>query len=114
MTTEFVLSIGATLPFAALVVSAFLGAYVLGLNPRGSANRSAFLVMLDFVIWDLGEIVQRSFAPGTSSETLFFWARFTWVWVVLVRATQYHRAVTYPTRIAWFRGPWALARVDAP
>src|SRR5439155_881551 len=114
MTTEFVLSIGATLPFAALVVSAFLGAYVLGLNPRGSANRSAFLVMLAFIIWDLGEIVQRSFAPGTSSDTLFFWARVTWVGVVLVPATLYHLALTYPSRSAWFRGPWALAAIYAP
>ena len=47
---EFVLTLGAMLPFGALVVSAFLGAYVLGLNPRGSANRSAFLVMLAFII----------------------------------------------------------------
>src|SRR5213593_3889899 len=111
---EFVLSLGATLPFAALVVSAFLGAYVLGLNPRGSANRSAFLVMLAFIIWDLGEIVQRSFAPGTSSDTLFFWARVTWVGVVLVPATLYHLALTYPSRSAWFRGPWALAVIYAP
>src|SRR2546428_9854402 len=111
---EFVLTLGAMLPFAALVVSAFLGAYVLGLNPRGSANRSAFLVMLAFIIWDLGEIVQRSFAPGTSSDTLFFWARITWVGVVLVTATLYHLALTYPSRSAWFRGPWALAAIYAP
>src|SRR3989449_6036783 len=114
MSTEFVLSIGAILPFAALVVSAFLGAYVLGLNPRGSANRSAFLVMLAFIIWDFGEIVQRSFAPGTSSDTLFFWARVTWVGVVLVPATLYHLALPYPSRSAWFRGPWALAAIYAP
>src|SRR2546422_11159591 len=111
---EFVLTLGAMLPFAALIVSAFLGAYVLGLNPRGSANRSAFLVMLAFVIWDFGEIVQRSFAPGTSSDTLFFWARVTWVGVVLVPATLYHLALTYPSRSAWFRGPWALAAIYAP
>src|SRR2546422_500929 len=111
---EFVLTLGAMLPFGALVVSAFLGAYVLGLNPRGSANRSAFLVMLAFIIWDLGEIVQRSFAPGTSSDTLFFWARVTWVGVVLVPATLYHLALTYPSRSAWFRGPWALAAIYAP
>src|SRR3989441_3139085 len=111
---EFVLTLGAMLPLAALIVSAFLGAYVLGLNPRGSANRSAFLVMLAFIIWDLGEIVQRSFAPGTSSDTLFFWARVTWVGVVLVPATLYHLALTYPSRSAWFRGPWALAAIYAP
>src|SRR3989449_5661731 len=111
---EFVLTLGAMLPLAALVVSAFLGAYVLGLNPRGSANRSAFLVMLAFVIWDFGEIVQRSFVPGTSSDTLFFWARVTWVGVVLVPATLYHLALTYPSRSAWFRGPWALAAIYAP
>src|SRR5947199_9602519 len=105
MTTEFVLSIGATLPFAALVVSAFLGAYVLGLNPRGSANRSAFLVMLAFIIWDLGEIVQRSFAPGTSSDTLFFWARVTWVGVVRVPAKRSHPGSSDPSRRPVVRGP---------
>src|SRR6266702_1388307 len=103
MPAEFVLSLGALLPLAAL-----------GLSPRGSANRSAFLVMLAFIIWDLGEIVQRSFAPGTSSDTLFFWARVTWVGVVLVPATLYHLALTYPSRSAWFRGPWALAAIYAP
>src|SRR2546428_8379846 len=111
---EFVLSLGALLPLAALVVSSFLGAYVLGLNPRRSANQSAFLVMLAFIIWDLGEIVQRSFAPGTSSDALFFWARVTWIGIVLVPATLYHLALTYPSRSPWFRGPWALAIIYAP
>src|SRR3989449_5091247 len=111
---EFVLTLGAMLPFAALVVSAFLGAYVLGLNPRGSANRSAFLVMLAFIIWDLGEIVQRSFAPGTSPDTLFFWAHVTCIGIGLVPATLYHLALTYPSRRACVSGPWALAAVYAP
>src|SRR2546428_507181 len=106
---EFVLALGALLPLAALIVSSFLGAYVLGLSPRRSANRSAFLVMVAFIIWDLGEIVQRSFAPGTSSDALFFWARVTWIGIVLVPATLYHLALTYPSRSPWFRGPWALA-----
>ncbi len=111
---EFVLTLGAMLPLAALIVSAFLGAYILGLNPRGSANRSAFLVMLAFIIWDLGEIVQRSFAPETSPDALFFWARVTWIGIVLVPATLYHLALTYPSRSAWFRGPSALAVIYAP
>ncbi|HLQ42137.1 MAG TPA: histidine kinase N-terminal 7TM domain-containing protein, partial [Thermoplasmata archaeon] len=111
---EFVLALGALLPLAALVVSSFLGAYVLGLTPRRSANRSAFFVMLAFIIWDLGEIVQRSFAPGTSSDALFFWARVTWIGIVLVPATLYHLALTYPSRSPWFRGPWALAVIYAP
>src|SRR5438876_11384519 len=83
VTGEFVFSFGAVLPFVALAVSAFLGAYVFGLNPRGPANRSVLLVMLAFVMWDAGEAIQRSFAPGTSTATLFFWARFTWVAIVL-------------------------------
>src|SRR5437870_1035660 len=114
MPAEFVLALGALLPLAALIVSSFLGAYVLGLNPRRSANRSAFLVMVAFIIWDLGEIVQRSFAPGTSSDALFFWARVTWIGIVLVPATLYHLALTYPSRSPWFRGPWALAAIYAP
>src|SRR5207244_6689318 len=109
MPAEFVLALGALLPLAALIVSSFLGAYVLGLNPRGSANRSAFLVMLAFIIWDLGEIVQRSFALGTSDDVVFFWARFTWIGIVLVPATLYHLALTYPSRSPLFRRAGAFA-----
>src|SRR5437867_12558111 len=94
---EFVLTLGALLPFGALVVSAFLRAYVLGLNPRGSANRSAFLVMLALIIWDLGEIVERPFGPGPSSDTLFVCPRLTRVVVVLVSASLSHLALTCPS-----------------
>src|SRR2546425_34424 len=114
VTGEFVFSLGAVLPFAALAVSAFLGAYVFGLNPRGPANRSVLLVMLAFVMWDAGEAIQRSFAPGTSTETLFFWARFTWVAIVLVPATLYQLAITYPAGSGRFRRPWLLAAIYAP
>src|SRR3989442_2537068 len=114
VTGEFVFSFGAVLPFVALAVSAFLGAYVFGLNPRGPANRSVLLVMLAFVMWDAGEAIQRSFAPGTSTETLFFWARFTWVAIVLVPATLYQLAITYPAGSGRFRRPWLLAAIYAP
>src|SRR5256886_452997 len=110
----FVLNPGALLPIIALFVSAFLGAYVFGLNPRGPANRSVLLVMLAFVMWDAGEAIQRSFAPGTSTETLFFWARFTWVAIVLVPATLYQLAITYPAGSGRFRRPWLLAAIYAP
>ena len=110
----FVLAPGAILPIAALLVSAFLGAYVFGVNPRGSANRSVLLVMLAFVIWDLGETIQRSLAVGTSPDLLLFWARFTWVGIALVPATLYHLALTYPTKSEWIRRPWALAAIYAP
>jgi hypothetical protein len=54
--------------------------------------------MLAFVIWDVGEVVQRSLAPGTAPDVLLFWARFTWVGVVLVPATLYHLTLTYPAK----------------
>jgi hypothetical protein len=114
LTGEFVLSWGAVLPFVALTVSAFLGAYVFGLNPRGPANRCVLLVMLAFVMWDVGEAFQRSFAPGTSPEVLLFWARFTWVAISLVPATLYQLALTYPAGSPRFRRPWVLAAVYAP
>src|SRR2546430_10300557 len=110
----FVFNLGAALPLVALLVSAFLGAYVLGVNPRGSANRSVLLVMLAFVLWDLGEIVERSLAVGTSADVLLFWARFTWVAIALVPATLYHLALTYPTKSERIRRPWALAAIYAP
>ncbi len=112
--TDFVFSIGAVLPLVALVVSAFLGAYVFGMNPRGPANRSVLLVMFAFVLWDLGEVVQRSSGPGTSDEVLLFWARVTWVAIVLVPATLYHLALTYPAKSPRFRWPWTFAAIYAP
>jgi len=57
----FTLTGGAVLSLAALAVSGFLGAYVFGLNPRGAANRAVLIVMIAFVVWDLGEAVQRAF-----------------------------------------------------
>ncbi|MGI0149027.1 MAG: histidine kinase N-terminal 7TM domain-containing protein, partial [Thermoplasmata archaeon] len=111
---QFVLTLGAGLPIVALVVSAFIGAYVFGLNPRGAANRSALLVMLAFAMWDLGEVVQRSFAAGTSPDALLVWSRFTWVAIAMVPATLYHLALTYPAKSTWMRSPWALAAIYAP
>src|SRR6266566_4975111 len=91
-----------------------LGAYVFGLNPCGPANRSVPLVMIAFAFWDLGEVVQRSLAPGTSSDVLFFWARVTWVAIAFVPATLYQLALTYPTKADWIRRPWALAAIYVP
>src|SRR5207244_1313040 len=105
---------GAALPLVALLVSAYLGAYVFGVNPRGSANRSVLLVMLAFVLWDLGEIVERSLAVGTSADILLLWARFTWVAIALVPAALYHLALPNPTKSERIRRPWALAAIYAP
>src|SRR5947208_798307 len=110
----FVLNLGAALPIVALFVSAFLGAYVFGLNPRGPANRSALLVMIAFVVWDVGEVVQRSLAPGTSPDVLFFWARVTWVAIAFVPASLYQLALTYPTKADWIRRSWAIAAIYVP
>src|SRR5712664_679223 len=92
------LTFGASISLLALVVSAFLGAYVFGLNPRGPANRSFVLVMFAFVVWDLGELVLRSASPGTSPAILFLWARVMWLGVSLVPATLYHLVLSYPRR----------------
>src|SRR2546421_611247 len=64
--------------------------------------------------WDLGEVVQRSLAPGTSPDVLFFWARVTWVAIAFVPATLYQLALTYPTKADWIRRPWALAAIYLP
>src|SRR3981189_1631577 len=98
----------------ALLVSAFLGAYVFGLNPRGAANRSALLVLLAFVIWGVGEVVQRSLAPGPSPDVLAFWSRVTWIGIVLVPATLYHLTLTYPAKSEWMGRPYALLAIYAP
>lgn len=111
---QFAVTVGAIPPLVALLVSAFLGTYVLGLNPRGAANRSVLLVMLAFVVWDLGEVIQRSLAPETPEEILLPWARFTWVGIVLVPATLYHLALTYPTKSAAMGRPWALLAIYGP
>ena len=110
----FVLNLGAALPIVALLVSAFLGAYVFGLNPRSSANRSVLLVMIAFAFWDLGEVVQRSLAVGVSQDAFFFWARVTWVAIAFVPATLFHLALTYPTKAAWIQRRWAFAAIYIP
>ncbi|HYT01237.1 MAG TPA: DUF835 domain-containing protein [Thermoplasmata archaeon] len=114
MTEVFVLSFGAVVSLAALSVSGFLGAYVFGLNPRGPANRAVVLVMFAFVLWDLGEAVERSFAASLSPDVLWFWARVTWVAIVLVPATLYHLAITYPSRSLRLGRPWILLAIYAP
>lgn len=111
---QFVFAIGALLPLVALLVSAFLGVFVLGLNPRGSANRSVLFVMLAFVTWDAGEVIQRSFAPGTPSEAIAVWSRITWAGIVLVPATLYHLALSYPVKSAFLRRPWGLPAIYGP
>src|SRR5436309_439162 len=63
----FVFNLGAALPLVALLVSAFLGAYVFGVNPRGSANRSVLLVMLAFVLGGL----LRGTVPAAVTELLW-------------------------------------------
>ncbi len=110
----FVLTFGGALSFGALAVSGFLGAFVFGLNPRGLANRAVVLVMVAFVLWDVGEAVQRSYAPGVAQDTLFFWARVTWVGIALVPSTLYHLALTYPTRTTRLRRPWLILAIYAP
>src|SRR3972149_6448611 len=92
---EFVLTIGEGVPIVALVVRGFLGAYVFGLTPRGAANRSVLFVMFAFALWDVGEVVQRAFAAGTSPDSLFFWARGTWLGLALVPAPPFPLALTY-------------------
>ena len=99
----FVLNLGALLPIIALFVSAFLGAYVFGLNPRGPANRSVLLVMIAFVVWDVGEVVQRSLSPGTSPDVLFFWARVTWVAIAFVPAMRPRRTTPNTHRLGVLR-----------
>src|SRR5206468_1109909 len=105
MTTEFVLSIGATLPFAALVVSAFLGAYVLGLNPRGSANRSAFLVWA-YLVTSTSLIISgmsaNAFGPSARiSSTYVYLAPFFGAWMfssVLLFVRSWWRVRKTPSR----------------
>jgi hypothetical protein len=70
--------------------------------------------MLAFVMWDFGEVIQRSFAVGTPADVVFFWARFTWVAIALVPATLYHLALTYPTTSDFMRRRWALAAIYTP
>src|SRR2546426_842971 len=96
---EFVLSLGALLPLAALVVSSFLGAYVLGLSPRRSANQSAFLVMLAFIISGMSA---TAFGPSARiAPTYAYLAPFFGVWMfssVLVFVRSWWRVRKTPSR----------------
>lgn len=108
------MSLGSLLSLAALGVSGFLGVYILAINPRRSANRAFFVLMLAFVIWDVSEAIMRAFPPGTPAETILPWVRGVWMGICLVPAALTHLALVYPTASPWMRHRGALAAVYAP
>jgi len=110
----FVVTWGTVLSLTALVIGAFLGAYVFGLNPRRTANRAFLVLMLTFVVWDGAEAVERSFAPGTPAETIFPWAQAVWLSITIIPATLFHLGLSYPEASPWLRRPWALPLLYAP
>jgi len=105
---------GAILSLTALGVSGFLAVYVLGINPRGPANRAFFLLMLSFVLWDACEAVARAMAPGTPPDVVYPWIIGVWIGISILPSALIHLALTYPERHPAMRHPWLLAAVYAP
>ena len=106
-------SLGAVLSLAALGVSAFLGLFVLGVNPRGTANRAFGVLMLAFVLWDVAEAIQRSMA-GAAAEAIEPFARAAWIGISLVPAALMHLSLAYPEGSPALRRRWVLPAVYAP
>ncbi|HKZ99381.1 MAG TPA: DUF835 domain-containing protein [Thermoplasmata archaeon] len=107
-------ALGVALSLAALGVSAFLAVYVLGLNPRGSANRAFFILMLAFVLWDAAEAAERAHPLDAPASALVPYADAVWLGIALVPAALIHLAVAYPQPSRWLRGPWAHLAIYAP
>ena len=85
----------------AFVVNLTLGIYVLRKNPGGAANRSFALLMGSFVLWDLAEVVLRSFSNGgigPRDPTMMFWLRLEWTGIAACGGTLVHFVLSYPTK----------------
>lgn len=98
----------------ALGVSAFLAVYVLGLNPRGAANRAFAVLMAAFVLWDAAEAAERALTAAAPEAALLPYVYVVWTGIVLVPAALIHLALAYPRPSRWLRGPWALFAIYAP
>ena len=105
---------GAALSLFALGVSGFLAVYVLGVNPRGHANRAFFILMMSFVLWDASEAIARAMPEGVPSASVYPFVQGVWVGISLVPAALIHIALTYPEETRWLRRPAAFVLVYAP
>jgi hypothetical protein len=106
--------LGVALSLVALGASAFLAVYVLGLNPRGSANRAFFVLMLAFVLWDAAEAAERVHPADAPEAVLLPYVHAVWIGIVLVPSALVHLALAYPQPSRWLRGPWAHLAIYAP
>lgn len=110
----FVLTVGTGISMIALVVSVFLAVYVFGVNPRGRANRAFVVLMSAFVIFDVFEAVERSFAPGTPPESIFPYAQGVWLGIVLIPSAILHLGMAYPEPSPWLLRRYALPLIYLP
>lgn len=107
-------SLGATLSLAAMGVSASLAVYVLGVNPKGPANRACFVLMIAFATWDAFEAVQRGLPAGTAEADLLPYVYGVWIGIVVVPAALIHLALSYPEPARVLRAPYAVLAIYAP
>ena len=84
-------------------MSAFLGVYVLGMNPRAFPNRAFFALMLTFAWWDACEAVERAIPAGAPAAAIYPWTRGVWLGISAVPAAVMQVALVYPETHAWFR-----------
>ncbi len=84
-------------------MSAFLGIYVLGQNPRRFANRSFFALMMTFSWWDACEGIERAIPATAAPGAVFPWAQGVWLGISAVPAALMQLAVAYPETPPWFR-----------
>ena len=108
------ITLGAALSLFALGVSGFLAVYVLGVNPRGHANRAFFILMMSFVLWDACEAIARAMPEGVPSASVYPFVQGVWVGISLVPAALIHIALTYPEETHWLKRPAAYVLVYAP
>lgn len=108
------ITLGAALSLSALGVSGFLAVLVLGMNPRGRANRAFLVLMLTFVAWDACEAIIRSLPSGADLAAAYLWEQVSWVAISTVPAALMHLALRYPEERPLLRRGWGLFLVYAP
>jgi|GEM_PF-5623874 len=79
----------------ALIVNAFLGVYVLYRNPKKIENRVFVLLMVAFVIWNLGESLLIS---AVDKEMSLIYARIEWIGVSFLGCIYLHLSLSFPRK----------------
>ena len=86
----------AVFPLIALVINATLGIYIINKNPKSRVNQIFTLLLLGFVLWDIGEAVANS--TLLSKDATLTWVKIKWIGVSFMGGFYLHFALIFPEK----------------